>query len=186
MRAWFILNNPPACSSFKTVAEQSSNWLVKHPHQSRDFERRLRMPFKRGAANANFRYRTSTRLAVAIQHDPDRAQSSGPASNPPAQHFHCGLASCGIELISTTTGRPLPGISICTSCRGVVWCANCLLVAFIERLPHPMRARVHMCVCVCMCACAFVCVRVCVRAFLYLCMCVYFCVYVYDVGVCVG
>jgi len=43
------------------------------------------MPFKRGAANVNFSKRTRTRLAVAIQHDPDRAQSSGPASNPPEE-----------------------------------------------------------------------------------------------------
>ena len=28
---------------------------------------------------------------------------------------------------------------MCTSCCGVVWCAGCLLVAFIERLPHPIK-----------------------------------------------
>ena len=62
------------------------------------------MPFKRG----NDANRRNTR-AVALPHDPDRAQasgstSSGPASNPPAQHFHCGLA----EGRDTTYGpRPL-------------------------------------------------------------------------------
>ena len=123
----------------KLCPDQSSNWFVKHPHQRRDLERQLRMTFQRGAANANFNNRTSTRWVVVIQHDPDRAQSSDPTSNPPTQHFHCGLASCGIKLISTTTGRPLPEVSICTSCCGVVWCAGCLIVAFIERLPHPIK-----------------------------------------------
>jgi len=98
------------------------------------------MPFQRGD-DAN---RRKSPWSVAPPHDPDRAQASGPASsgptsNPPAQHFHCGLSSCGIKLISSTTGRPLPGVSICTSCCDVVWCAGCFLVAFIERLPHPIK-----------------------------------------------
>ena len=146
MRAWLNLHNPPACSNFKTVAGAKFELACQTSTPSQRFERRLRMPFKRGAANTNFSNLTSTRWAVKNQHDPDRAQasgptSSGPASNPPPQHFHCGLSSCGIELISSTTGRPLLGVSICTSCCGVVWCAGCFLVSFIERLPNPIKSH---------------------------------------------
>ena len=98
------------------------------------------MSFKRGDDDN----RRNSRWVVGLPHDPDRSQvsdptSSGPASNPPAQYFHCGLASCGIEFISTTTGRPLPGVSICTRCCGVVWCAACLIVVSIECSPHPIK-----------------------------------------------
>eukprot|EP00277_Geminigera_cryophila_P034835 CAMPEP_0173127696 /NCGR_PEP_ID=MMETSP1102-20130122/58000_1 /TAXON_ID=49646 /ORGANISM="Geminigera sp., Strain Caron Lab Isolate" /LENGTH=52 /DNA_ID=CAMNT_0014037473 /DNA_START=51 /DNA_END=205 /DNA_ORIENTATION=- len=52
------------------------------------------MVFKRGD-DAN---RRNNLRAVALPHDPDRAQASGPTSsgtisNPPAQHFRCGLPS---------------------------------------------------------------------------------------------
>ena len=57
-----------------------SKWRVKHPHQSRDPGIRFRMPFKRG----NDANRRNTCRAVALPHDPDRAQASGPTSSGPA------------------------------------------------------------------------------------------------------
>ena len=83
MRAWLNLHNPPACSSFKTVAGAKFELACQTSTPSQRFERRLRMPFKRGAANANFSNLTSTRWAVKTQHDPIAPKP--PAQPPPAQ-----------------------------------------------------------------------------------------------------
>lgn len=85
--------------------------------------------FQTGAANASS---SAHRIARAAGVGAAGANVFNPA-------HHCRLVTCQRRLASSITGGLEADVSIATGCCGGLWCAGCLLIAFIGALPNALK-----------------------------------------------